>query len=204
MSSMMLLQALPLMFLLTDGSNESGWVQAARDNGITIYSRPREEGVNEMKAIGMIDASPEVVWKTIRDYDHYPQNMPYIDQSKVIERDGEKLLYLYSVINPPMVSKRDYVIKVIDESEWSEGKGFLKLRWEISDKGPAPKDGMVRVKLNDGYWKLEPREGGTKTFATYYVLTDPGGSIPRWMANKANTTMVPTLFQAIRKLVVKK
>ncbi|MGQ0508156.1 MAG: hypothetical protein ACT4TC_22895 [Myxococcaceae bacterium] len=27
-------------------------------------------------------------------------------------------------------------------------------------------------------WRLEPRDGGKNTFATYTLSTDPGGSIP--------------------------
>ena len=59
----------------------------------------------------------------------------------------------------------------------------------------------MRVKLNNGYWHLEPRENGTKTWATYYVLTDPGGSIPKWIANRANNTAVPDVFAAVRKVI---
>jgi hypothetical protein len=48
------------------------------------------------------------------------------------------------------------------------------------------------------------REGGQKTEATYYVYTDPGGSIPKWIANKANSTAVPDVFKAIRKTTAKR
>ena len=65
---------------------------------------------------------------------------------------------------------------------------------------PLKKD-IVRVRINDGYWLLEPRENGKKTFATYYVYTSPGGSIPSWIANKANDIAVPKVFQAIKEAV---
>jgi hypothetical protein len=55
------------------------------------------------------------------------------------------------------------------------------------------------VEVNDGFWKLEPRDGGAKTFATYYLYTNPGGSLPKWVVNRANGSAVPDVFQCVRR-----
>jgi hypothetical protein len=65
------------------------------------------------------------------------------------------------------------------------------------------KDGLVRVTVNEGFWLLEPRENGAKTFATYYLFTHPGGSLPDWLVNKANGTAVPDVFKRIREVAAK-
>ena len=131
--------------------------------------------------------------------------MPYCEDSKVLStEDGGKVTYFYSVVNAPVVSRRDYVIKLVDESDWQDGKGYLLVTWSAVDRGVPEKEGRVRITINDGFWRLEPREGGAKTFATYYVYTDPGGSLPRWIVNKANGSAVPDVFRAIRKTVSKK
>lgn len=182
--------------------SSSDWELAAKEDGVTVYSKSGGENVAEVKAIGLIDAPPQEVWKIIRDYDNYKKTMPYTEESRVLAReDGDKVIYFYSVVNAPLVDKRDYTIRLVDESDWKDGKGYLLVRWTASDKGPPPREDFIRVKLNNGYWKLEPRDGGQRTFATYYVHTDPGGSIPRWIANRANTTAVPNVFLAIRKAV---
>ncbi len=203
---MNLLLALPLLVLSAD--KEPAWSLAAEDEGIKIYSRQKEgESVAQMKAMGVIDATPHEVWKAIRDYPNYPKTMPYTEDSKVLAREeGDKTIWFYSVVNAPLVDRRDYVIKIVDESDWKDGAGFLKVTWTGwnetgTDKAVPEKKGYVRVKINDGYWLLEPRESGKKTFATYYVYTDPGGSLPKWIANKANGTAVPNVFAAIRKVV---
>ncbi len=182
-----------------------GWEQAARDEGITVYSRQKKgTNVNEMKAIGLVDAPPPDVFRAIRDYAHYDQNMPFTEDSKVLEVQEEgKVIYFYSCINAPLVARRDYVIKILDESDWQDGKGFLLVTWSAADKLPE-KEGRIRVKINDGFWRLEPRDNGTKTFATYYVYTDPGGSLPTWVVNRANGSAVPDVFRAVRKAVKKK
>lgn len=198
------LLVLPLLLLAAD--KDLPWALAAEDEGIKIYSRTKEgEPIAQMKAMGQIDATPHEVWKAIRDYANYPKNMPYTEESKVIARqDGDKIIWFYSVVNAPLVDRRDYVIKIIDESDWKDGAGFLKVTWtgwNEKDKGVPERDGYVRVKINDGYWLLEPKDNGKKTFATYYVYTDPGGALPKFIANKANGTAVPNVFAAIRKVV---
>lgn len=195
--------------LLTADPGGTGWEQAAKEDGITIYSREKDgTNVREMKAVGVIDAAPMEVWKAIRDYPNYKSTMPYTEVSKVLATEGEKterghkVTYFYSVVNAPLVDKRDYIIKLTDESNWKDGKGYLKVSWVAADRKEVPeKEDLVRVKINDGVWMLEPREDGKKTYATYYVYTDPGGSIPNWIANKANSTAVPNVFKAIREVV---
>ena len=190
-------------------AKQTPWEEAAKDNGITIYARdfPGSE-VREMKAIGTIDAKPQEVWAAIRDYPNYTKSMPYTVEAKTLAKeDGDKVIYFYSRLSLPMVDNRDYIIKILDESDWKDGAGYLKVSWTRVDppKGDPKfvelKDGVVRTPINDGFWKLEPRDNGNKTWATYYLHTDPGGSVPKWIANKANGTAVPSVFAAIRKTV---
>lgn len=191
--------------LLILAAGPTDWVEAAKRDGITVYSRtPEGQNVKEMKAVGMIDAPPKRVWDTIRDYANYTKTMPFTQVSTVLKsEDDGKVVYFYSVVNAPLVDKRDYVIRIVDESDWKDGTGFLKSTWQAAPEGatlmPEKKD-LVRVKLNNGWWLLEPRENGTKTFATYYLFTDPGGAIPKWLVNHANGSAVPDVFLAIRKV----
>jgi hypothetical protein len=185
------------------------WEEAAKDNGITIFSRevPGSD-VREMKAQGTIDARPDEVWKVIRDYPNYMKTMPYMADCRVLgKEDGDKVQYVYSRLDLPMVDNRDYVLKILDVSDWQDGKGFMKTTWSgfEAPKGDprhvdSPK-GAVRTPVNDGYWTLQAQDNGNKTWAVYYVHSDPGGSVPRFIANKANSTAVPNVFTAIRKAV---
>jgi len=161
-----------------------------------------------MRAIGLIDATPKEVWDAVRDLENYPTQMPYTAEVKILSRtEGDKEVWFYSRLNTPLVSERDYVIILKDESDWKdEKKGFYKVSWTAAPKEktdelvPEKKD-VVRVRVNDGYWLLEPRDDGKKTFATYYVFTAPGGSIPTFIINKANGMAVPKVFEAIKKTV---
>lgn len=193
---------LPLLAVLAANPDDpTGFEQAARTEGIVVYKRQAKgSDVAEVKATGLIDAEPHAVWKVVRNYAGYKDTMPYTPESEVIRQTGNgKDIWFYSVVSAPLVSKRDYVIQLTDNSRWNDGKGYLRVDWKAVDGVRPERRGYVRVKLNTGFWKLEPREGGKKTFATYYVHTDPGGSLPKFIANQANNTAVPDVFRAVRK-----
>ncbi len=183
---------------------EAAWEVKAQTKGVTVQTRARQgSGIRELKSVGEIDAPPPSVLRVLIDLERYREIMPYTEESRVVateERDGTvRVWHFYTVINAPLVSRRDYTIRVEDESDWRDGDGFLKTRWTLSDRGPAPRDGIVHVKVNDGSWLLEPLDGGRRTRATYTLFTDPGGAIPAWLANKANSSAIPDIFVALRK-----
>ncbi|HCF61637.1 MAG TPA: hypothetical protein DFS52_27025 [Myxococcales bacterium] len=186
---------------LTATAEGSKWEEAARTAGVTVYARDRASSeVKEIKAVGEIAAPPPVVLRVLADYERYKEIMPYTDVSTVVatEKDG-KVVHFYTVVNAPLVSKRDYTLHIEEVSDWREGKGYLKTQWRPSEKGPGPKDGYVRVEINEGSWTLEPLDGGARTRATYLLYTNPGGSLPTWVINKANRSAIPDIFEALRK-----
>ena len=204
---MMISLALVPLILLADSPR---WEVAAEPDGMKVYRRQVEgSDVREMKAIGVISATPKEVFDVIQDLENYPRQMPYTAEAKVLSRsEGDKDVLFYSRLNTPMVDERDYIIALKDESDWKDGKGFYKVSWTAAPKEqdslmPEKKD-VVRVRVNNGYWLLEPREDGKKTFATYYVYTVPGGSIPTFVINSANGMAVPKVFEAIKKTVIDK
>lgn len=176
------------------------WELANETDGIKIFTRAKDgSSVREVKAMGEIDAPADRVFKVIGDYDHYTEFMPYMRESKVIAREG-KTTFIYGYVAPPVVSNRDYTLKMVDESIGGDSPMY-KVSWTpANDKGPPPRGGTVRLTINTGSWTLEPTEDG-KTYATYYLYTDPGGSIPTFLVNKANRDSLPDLVKAVRKRV---
>jgi hypothetical protein len=181
-------------------SASGNWELANETDGIKIFTRAKEgSSVREVKAMGEIDAPAERVFKVIGDYDHYTEFMPYLRESRVVAREG-KATFVYGYVAPPMVSNRDYTLKIIDDSVGGDSPMF-KVSWTpANDRGPPTRGGTVRLAINSGSWTLEPTPDG-KTFATYYLYTDPAGSIPTFLVNKANRESLPDVVKAIRKRV---
>lgn len=177
-----------------------GWEEANRRDDLVIFTKDNSSaGVREIRAIGDIDAPPKAVFAVLADFENYAKFMPYTKESKLIATLGTSELITYQLISPPLVSSRDYYIRVRTTVPANENAGVYKSEWTaVPDHQPERKD-VVRVRINTGSWTLEPLDGGKRTRATYALLTHPGGSIPSWIANASNTTAIPDLFKAIRK-----
>jgi len=182
---------------------ESGddWVQISHSDSVSIYSRVHPGGtLREFKAVGTIDASARALLAVLDDVEDYPHFMPFMAECRVIRRD-EKSVISYQRIAPPFCTDRDYSIRVRHEIKPSaEGPVFI-CRWELANAlGPPEQNNVLRVKVNEGSWIIEPQEGNTAR-ATYNIYTDSGGSLPGWLAEKANQIAINKLFDAIRKQV---
>jgi hypothetical protein len=182
-------------------SAEDGWKLAIETKDVAIYSRPGADSrLKEFKATGPIDAPTCAVHAVIDDFVNYPNFMPFTTECRLIKREGDSILG-YQRLSPKICADRDYTLRVWNKS-WpaSDGSVFMSHWTTANELGPAEKKGVVRVKICDGGWLLEP-DGATKTRATYSVYTDSGGMIPAFVANQASQTGISRLFAAIRKQV---
>ncbi len=182
------------------------WEVKTNNSTVTVYARNKKGSpIQEYKSVGIIPAAPEAVFKVLTDFNRYKEIMPYTEESKIIstEQDG-KVVYFYSLLNAPLVSRRDYVVRIVlDQSNWKDGEGFLKTSWTSAKTNLDLKPGVVRVKVNQGSWILESWEKNTKTRATYYLFADPGGSLPSFVINRANSSAIPDIFRALAKWSLK-
>lgn len=181
-------------------AKEAAWDEVAKRDGVTIYNRSRAgSDIKEIRAVGVIDAPHWVVKNVVDDVGRYKEFMPHTKESKVLRREGGALI-TYQQIDAPVVSNRDYTLRQQDQSRrLPDGRIAYKKAWSLANHlGPPPQDGVVRVEVNEGYWLLEDVDG-KKTAATYYLHTNPGGSLPGFVVNAANTRAIPDLFKAIEK-----
>jgi len=182
----------------------NGWTEVSKKPGLVVYCREKNDSrVKEYKATGDIAAPTWVVRNVIDDVENYAHFMPYVTESSVLVRGGESLV-TYQRFSTPMVSDRDYILRIQFESHPASSGGTVYCnKWKATeDAGTTEKRGVIRVKVNEGYWLLEPV--GVSTRATYMIFTDPGGTIPAMVINFGNKNAIPKLFAAIQKQVVEK
>ncbi len=191
--------ALALLVLLpTLAARAEEWKEVSRGKDLVVSSRPRTGSpIAEVRAVGRVDASPATVKAVLDDRERYPSFMPYVSEVRVISTNAAaRTLVAYMRLDPPIVGQRDYTIAVREEAR----PGGFFTSWQIAnDKGPAEKPGVVRVKVSEGSWLLEPEDGGKATRATYTLFTDAGGSVPAFVVNQANKRSLGDLFTAVRK-----
>ena len=197
-----LLAGCPTAFAAEESiSSDDYWKLSAQEKNVVIYSRPRPGSpLKEFKAVGPIDAPPGAVCAVIDDFQNYPKFMPYTTECRLIKRDGDSIVG-YQRLSPKVCADRDYTLRVWKKS-WPSADGLVFMsHWSPANElGPPEKKGVVRVKLCEGKWLLEP-DGATKTRATYSIYTDSGGFIPSFIANRISLTGITKLFAAVRKQV---
>ncbi len=181
-----------------------GWEEAKRTDDLVIFTRDNPKvGTRDIDAVSEVDAPPAVVFEVVTDFDHYVDFMPYVKESKTAKRLSATELVVYSLLSPPIVDDRDYYIDVKTTTGSAANQGVYTSAWTSRPSYGPVRDGVVRVKINTGAWVMEPLDGGKRTRLTYHLSTNPGGSIPTWIANLSNTKAIPNLFQAVRKRSVK-
>ncbi|MDD1013367.1 START domain-containing protein [Pseudomonas rubra] len=98
---------------------------------------------------------------------------------KLLKTEGDQS-WTYTQFNTPWpVTARDSVMHVTTNVA---ADGSLTRKLEGVPKYLPEEKGFVRVAKVDGFWKLQPKDGGTEV--TYQVHTEPGGSVPSMVANK--------------------
>ena len=198
----LLLAGSPTVFAAEESTNKGDeWNLSAREKNVAIYSRLRPDSpLKEFKAVGPIDAPTHAVSAVIDDFQNYPKFMPYTTECQLIRRDGDSIVG-YQRLSPKVCADRDYTLRVWKKS-WPTADGLVFMsHWSPANElGPAEKKGVVRVKICEGKWLLEP-DGAIKTRATYFIYTDTGGFITSFIANRVSLTGITRLFAAIRKQV---
>src|SRR5258708_8681636 len=122
--------------------------------------------------------------------------MPYTTECRLIRRDGDAIVG-YQRLSPKICADRDYTLRVWKKS-WPTADGLVcTSHWSPANElGPPEKKGVVRVKICEGKWLLEP-DGAIKTRATYFIYTDTGGFIPSFTFKRVSFSGVTTPFAAL-------
>lgn len=177
------------------------WKLVSTNDNVALYRRSRPgPGHYETRATGEISAPLALVRAVIDDAESYTRFMPYMVECQVLKREADSAL-VYQRVSAPLVSDRDYTLRVRTTTTTVEGKTTYRSRWETENgAGPAEKPGVVRVKLCEGGWLLESA-GPNTTRATYSVYTDSGGALPTFIKNTGSQIGIRKIFAAIRKQI---
>lgn len=117
-------------------------------------------------------------------------------EQRLLKHEGAES-WIYTRFDMPWpVTARDSVLHVVTE-EGADGSLLRKL--DGQPQFVPEKDGNVRVASLEGYWRLVPKGDG-KVEVTYQVHTEPGGSVPSWLAN---SFVVDAPFNTLEQLRAK-
>lgn len=160
----------------------------------------RGNPVRELWAVAILDAPAVEIQAAILDTEAFPRFMPHVKEAVVVgtpEPDGS--YYSYARTEPPLVAGRDYVLHVFVDSQLTPaGQGEFASHWQADPDRVPRRAGLVRLKQNNGSWRVSPTEDG-KTRVEYRLAVDPGGSVPSFLADMANKVGIEDVMRAIER-----
>ncbi|MEY2536961.1 MAG: hypothetical protein QOG67_701 [Verrucomicrobiota bacterium] len=182
-------------------TNSPPWRLESESGGVALYSSVHPgSSLKKFKAVGLIEAPTRVVHNVLDDVEGYPKFMPFTAECRILKREADEF-FAYQRISPKIVSDRDYTIRIRQKSWPRDGGTCYTSDWEPANEcGPAERKGVLRVKLCEGGWLLEP-DHTVKTRATYSIFTDNGGRLPAFLANAASGIGIRKIFAAVRRQV---
>jgi hypothetical protein len=185
---------------------ETGWNKIREAEGIVSYTRPTpKSSVDEMKGVGVVDASVAVIEALIRDVPAQTEYMYKCKEASVVNVPDLKAsadsLYVYNVTSMPFpVNDRDAIAKADFTIDKATGTVYVHVENVKSTYKMDSK--KVRMPLVDVHYILVPK-GPDKTEVTYVALADPGGNLPAFVINLLTKNISFQTLTGIRKMVQK-
>ncbi|RMQ41890.1 Collagenase-related protease [Pseudomonas cichorii] len=170
-----------LSVLLTGVAQAEDWQVAKDEEGIKVsLSDVPGSKYKAYRGVTIINASVAKLRALQEDVAGACAWIHECKTQKLLKHEGNKA-WTYTQFNTPWpVTPRDSILLITSE----EGADGSLTRHIEEQSGYLPEEkGFVRVAEVAGFWKLVPK-GPNQTEVTYQVHTDPGGSVPSWLANK--------------------
>lgn len=196
-----MVEPLTILLVAALAATDAPWSVVADDEGVRVESATGDgSGGLAFRAEGIVEASPVACFAAVRADDFFLRTAPHVTDARVVASDGARVRWFYARLDPPFIAARDYTLRIEEEEDPSPGGAVLRLIWRTDNaRGPAPRPGTVRVERSEGSWTFRPMEGGKRTLALYELQADPGGSIPGWIAAKAQVAGIFAAFEELRR-----
>jgi hypothetical protein len=155
---------------------------------VLTFADPYQAGIDRGKAIGVIDATPEEVFRIATDFGRYKEYMPRIIESEQVTRSADSAQVVLTA-DLPLPAGHSWI-----EAEYR----FEKLPGDIYRVRFDMKRGNMRRYLGSLY--IEPY-GGYKTAITYELVAEPDAVAPRSLINRGIRRSVGKFVHALRQRI---
>ncbi len=189
--------------LIHPGSSPAGdgWKEVINKNGISVFVRPvRDSGIDEFRAVAIIETEIDVLKEVMKDIPAQPQWYADCSYARVVKEAGNRELIFYAVYKAPWpVTDRDIVIETVIELD--PGNRWFTIHMKAADTQLVPiKSDRVRIRKMKGEWTFR-KTGKRSVKVVYNLIVDPGGSLPRWLANRTSRESPYMTLLNLRKMV---
>ena len=193
----------PALLLLLAGSSVQAetWRLVKDQGGIQVYlQKVAGSGYDAYRGVVTLDTDMPAVLSLQDDVGASCAWIYRCREQKLVGHD-QSYTWVYSRFDAPWpVAPRDSVVRVATERA-ADGSVVRRLQG-AAERVPEQK-GFVRVSTLDGFWRFTPKGPG-RVEVVYQVHTEPGGSVPTWLANSFVVDAPYETLSALRELAEKR
>ena len=136
----------------------------------------------------VVHGSPEQIWSIIADYNNLHRVFKQMKKARLLKSQGSVKYVKHTVAPSGPVGTYSYVVKVKENApkkmEWTRVSGAFK---EVQ-----------------GFWKLEPLDGGRTTRVTYASYVDGGFLLPRALIKRQCRIDMPLVVGSLKNKIESK
>lgn len=180
-----------------------GWALVAEEDGIVVTSRPSEHSALPIfRGVGQVDAPLLEVLAVVTDAERHHEWIFSCSDSALVAQTSEASGIVYNRTDAPWpVPDRDVVLD--SRVEVLDGEREVIVRFSATPHPDRPPiDGVVRMPYLRGHYHLWA-EGDAHTRVEYQVDSDPGGTLPTWLATRGTREMPLETLRALRAQLVR-
>lgn len=181
----------------------TGWTTVADEDGIAITSRPSEHSpLPVFRGVGVVDAPLLEVLAVVTDAERHQEWIFACSASGLVAQTSDATGIVYNrTATPWPVPDRDVVLD--SRVEIIDGEREVMVRFSATEHPDRPVErGVVRMTYLHGHYHLWA-EDATHTRVEYQVDSDPGGSLPTWLATRGTRDMPLETLRALRSQLVR-
>ena len=183
-------------------TDQAEWQVLEKADGIQLYSSSvTDTGILKLKAVAVIDADISRIKAVIDNAAHYPEWMPYLIETRVLEQQSTTEQLLYSRFDATWPARDRDLIYRVSVIQHEDGSISYQQQSQLSALMPV-QDEYVRATLMQGGYQLTPVDGN-QTQVEMLLHADPHGKLPLWITNVVQQRLVFESLQGLIKRLAK-
>jgi hypothetical protein len=179
--------------------SEYKWEKVKYEKGVTVYKASVGERI-AFRGVGKIMGNPEDLISIIEDPSGWKNWIENLKSGKLIEQINPNYKVFHQAISSPFpVSDRD----VVYESKiFRNSPSQIRLEMKSVKHPKAPQSNGVRIHIIFTRYEIV-KLGNNSMHVTFETLSEPGGTIPDFLTNWASERYPVTLFEGLRRELIK-
>lgn len=200
-NGLLTLGALGALTTFAEDALGAEWEKIDDEHGIEVFKKDLpSSALHAFRGKGVVQAPMgKLIW-VMGDNVHRTEWVDRLKKSVILQQEDAYSSIVYQhFATPALVAERDFVYRARASSR-ADGSAILQIG-SVSHPGAPPTVG-VRGELRDTSYVFVP-QGPNATLVDVTVVTDPKGSLPKWVVNMIQKSWPMNTLTALREHVKK-